>query len=158
MAAVTKTEFGTYRVRYRDMSGRQRGRTFKRHAAAVRFAREVEVSKDRGEYTDPNDAKIDVADWLEQWERTRLHVRRSTRARDASLIKNHLAEAFKNQTLGSVTPNDGAWCWAPSSTRPASGTSAQSCIRAGAAESPAARRTGGRPGRAWRVDPRPWCS
>ncbi len=47
MSSIGKRN-GKYRVRYRDPDGASRSRTFRRKADAERFAREVEVDKDRG--------------------------------------------------------------------------------------------------------------
>ena len=57
MASIEKRS-GKYRVRYRDPSGRNRGRTFLRKADADRFAREVEVDMDRGDWIDPRKPTI----------------------------------------------------------------------------------------------------
>ena len=52
MASIQKRE-GKYRVRYRDPSGRSHGRSFSRKVDADRFARAVEVDKERGDWFDP---------------------------------------------------------------------------------------------------------
>jgi integrase len=54
-----------YRVRYRDPLGRSRSRTFRRKADAERYAREVEVDKDRGHWIDPRGADMPLATWVE---------------------------------------------------------------------------------------------
>lgn len=65
-----------YRVRYRTPDRRQtdkRGFTTKRDAE--RFARTVEVSKDRGEWIDPADTRVTVGVLGERWiEIGRAHV------------------------------------------------------------------------------------
>ena len=52
MASVERRN-GVYRVRYRDPVGANRSRTFRRKVDAERYAREVEVEKDRGAWLDP---------------------------------------------------------------------------------------------------------
>ncbi len=64
MASIDKRS-GGYRVRYRDPLGRQRSRTFRRKADADRFAREIEVDKDRGAWIDPRGADTPLRDWTE---------------------------------------------------------------------------------------------
>jgi len=54
-----------YRVKYRDPLGRQHSRSFARRVDAHRFAREVEVDKDRGSWIDPRDADLPLARWAE---------------------------------------------------------------------------------------------
>ena len=58
---------GSYRVKYRDPTGRQRSRTFVRKADADRFIHEVEVDKTRGAWIDPREADISVAAWSAQF-------------------------------------------------------------------------------------------
>ena len=57
MASIQKitTETGQprYRVRYRDPARKSKEKRFRRKVDADRFAREVEVYKDRGTWTDP---------------------------------------------------------------------------------------------------------
>jgi integrase len=103
MASIKKTDSGTYSVRYRTPTGKQRRRTFQRRAEAQRFAREVEIAKDRGTYTDPRKGQTRWEDWIDQWQTTR-HNRPSTEARDNSYIKNHIRPAFQHKTLVAIEP------------------------------------------------------
>ena len=64
MASIEKRN-GKYRVRYRDPSDRNRSRTFLRKADADRFAREVEVDMDRGDWIDPRKSAISLEAWCE---------------------------------------------------------------------------------------------
>ena len=57
MASPTRTSSGTWTVRYRDPTGNQHRRTFKRRVEAEQHLRQVETAKDRGQYIDPADAK-----------------------------------------------------------------------------------------------------
>ena len=66
MASVERRS-GTYRVKYRDPTGRQRSRSFARKADADRFGREVEVEKTRGAWLDPRDADTSVEEWATQF-------------------------------------------------------------------------------------------
>ena len=65
MASIEKQASGRYKVRYRDPLGRSRSRSFLRKADADRFAREVEVDKDRGAWIDPRGADMPLAEWVE---------------------------------------------------------------------------------------------
>jgi integrase len=64
MASIDKRD-GAYRVRYRDPLGRSRSRSFRRKADAERYARELEVDKDRGNWIDPRGADLPLATWVE---------------------------------------------------------------------------------------------
>jgi hypothetical protein len=66
MASVEKRS-GAYRVKYRDPLGRQQSRSFARKLDADRFAREVEVEKDRGAWLNPRDAEMAVGDWAAEF-------------------------------------------------------------------------------------------
>jgi hypothetical protein len=61
MAWIEKLEGktgSTYRVAWRDPSGRRNSRTVKRHRDAVELKHNVEGELDRGEALDPNRAKV----------------------------------------------------------------------------------------------------
>ncbi|HWC68768.1 MAG TPA: site-specific integrase, partial [Acidimicrobiales bacterium] len=105
MAAIEKRN-DNYRVRYRDPSGHQRSRTFRRKADAERFAREVEVDMDRCQWIDPRGA--DVA--LEQWAETFLTFAQSlspttvqTYRRD---LDRYILPRFGAVRLGRLTPEE----------------------------------------------------
>ncbi len=73
MASIEKRS-GNYRVRYRDPLGRPRSRTFRRKADADRFAREVEVDMDRGDWVDPRKSEIPLQAWAEMFLRSSLSL------------------------------------------------------------------------------------
>jgi hypothetical protein len=56
-----------YRARYRDPSGRQRNKTFRRKVDAEKYLALIEAAKVRGTWTDPAHGKITLAEWLETW-------------------------------------------------------------------------------------------
>jgi hypothetical protein len=59
--AWTEKRGRVYRVRYHDPLGRQHPRSFTRKADADRFAREVEVDKQRGSRLDPRVAALRIS-------------------------------------------------------------------------------------------------
>lgn len=67
MASIRKTDEGTWRVFYRDPSGRQRNKTFKRKVDADRFAKAVDTDVSRGEWLDPRLAKATVGEYADRW-------------------------------------------------------------------------------------------
>ena len=64
----------------------------------------VEADKLRGDWSDPRLAKVTFGDWYARWEATRLHLRRSTRARDESVARNLILPHLASAPLGSVHP------------------------------------------------------
>jgi integrase len=105
MASIERRGDG-YRVRYRDPGDHNRSRTFRRKADAERFAREVEVDMDRGQWIDPRGA--DVA--LEQWVETFLTFAQSlspttvqTYRRD---LDRYILPRFGAVRLGRLSPEE----------------------------------------------------
>ena len=58
---------GGYRARYRDPLGHLTSKTFTRKADAERWAREMEVDMERGDWLDPRGAQVPLAMWAEEF-------------------------------------------------------------------------------------------
>jgi len=91
-----------YDVRYRDPSGKQRKRSFKRLDDARKFDRTVEADVLRGDWTDPRDARVTFGDWWERWWATTVNLRPSTRARDLGYGRSHVLPRFGPIPLGDI--------------------------------------------------------
>jgi len=108
MASVKKITLPSkdirWRVRYYDPSGMQREKRFKKKVNADRFSSQVESEIDRGDWIDPKGAQTPFGEWLDRYEKTKVKRRASTKARDESLIKNHVKPPFAERTLGSIQP------------------------------------------------------
>lgn len=65
--SVEKTKYGTWRVRWRDDTGRQVARTFKRKIDAERFERSVLTDLTRGEYVSLEPTKQTVRQVADEW-------------------------------------------------------------------------------------------
>lgn len=105
MAAIEKRK-GSYRVRYRDPVGHQRSRTFRRKADADRFAREVEVDKDRGQWIDPRGADVALAVWVEMFmtfARALAPTTQQTYQRD---LDRYVLPRFGSVCLGRLSPEE----------------------------------------------------
>ena len=61
MATIKKTENGTWTLRYRDPTGRQIRRSFKKHAEAQAIRAQVESDMLTGTYIDPTASKTSAA-------------------------------------------------------------------------------------------------
>jgi integrase len=106
MAHIRRVAAGSWQVRYRDPSGKERARTFRRKAAAEKFLVTVETDKLRGMWADPRLARITVGEWLPTWQSSRVHLRPSTRAASESLLRNQVFPFFGDRRLGSVIPTE----------------------------------------------------
>lgn len=67
MASIAKRPDGTYRPRYRDASGKEHARHFKRKADAQRWLDEVTASLVTGQYVDPDAGRITFRAFFAEW-------------------------------------------------------------------------------------------
>jgi integrase len=95
-----------WQVRYRDPNGTERTRSFRTAVDAKAFRSTLEVDIVRGEWIDPSLGRTLFDDWRAQWWATTTANRPSTRARDESLIRNHITPTFGARPLGSITQLD----------------------------------------------------
>jgi hypothetical protein len=105
MASVRKrTRNGrlTWEVRYYDPDRRLRGKTFARKVDAERFRAAVEVDKLAGTFADPALGKTPLAEWAARWQATTVHLRPSTRARDAMLLERFILPRFGRRQLAAI--------------------------------------------------------
>jgi len=94
MASIAKriTDSGVrWDVVYRTPEGKQRRKTFTRHADAKRYAGAVEVDKSRGAWVDDR-CPTTVAEFARTWAESRPRRRESTATRVDGVIRNHLAD------------------------------------------------------------------
>jgi integrase len=92
----------TWETRWYDADHRLRGKSFKRKADADRFKATVEVDKLAGTYADPAAGKTLLADWVGRWQATTVHLRPSTRARDAMLVQRFILPKFGRRQLAAI--------------------------------------------------------
>lgn len=109
MASIEKRETSRgvrYDVRYRDPTGRPRTKTFRRRTDADRFARQVEVEKDRGLFVDPKMARTPLAKVAAAWLESNPGKRGGSRDRDEQVVARHIVPALGDRPVGSLTPAD----------------------------------------------------
>lgn len=94
----------TWRVRYRDPSGRERSKGFVRKADAERFLHSVESDMVRGEWTDPRQGRITFGDWSTKVEAGRVNVAASTRANYQSILQSLVLPTFRSTPVGAIEP------------------------------------------------------
>ena len=93
-----------WQTRWRDPSGRQRAKNFDRKVDAERYLLAMETDKLRGRYTDPRLAKTALADWLADYQATRVNLGLQTQERDQATIRNHVLPSFGTWAVGSIQP------------------------------------------------------
>lgn len=94
---------GKYRARYWGPDGKQHSQTFDRKTDARRFLALMSTDKQRGSWLDPKDAAISFETWAKEWFRGRHTLGNASRARDDSLLRNHVLPAFGGLPIGQVT-------------------------------------------------------
>ena len=95
-----------YLARYRGPDGKERTKAFRRKVDAQRWLVEREREKHRGEWVDPALGLVTFGEWVAETEATRLNRRKSTLARDASVVRSLILPTLGERTLTSVEPID----------------------------------------------------
>jgi len=105
MASIVKretTQGVRYDVRYRDPAGKVRTKTFRRSEDARKFSNTTEADKVRGTWLDPDKGRLTFADWWDLWWPTTVNLRPTSRARDESIARTHLAPEFGDYPLAAI--------------------------------------------------------
>ncbi len=97
---------GRWQVRYRDPDSRERSRTFTRRVDADRFAATVTADVVRGDYIDPRQGKVTVAEFAERWQATRSHLAQATGDQDRYLLGRFILPAFGRRPVASLRPSE----------------------------------------------------
>jgi hypothetical protein len=98
---------GSYRERYRDPTGRQRVKTFRRRVDAEKYLALIEAAKLGGTWTDPAYGEITLAEWLETWWGSAADLRPSTVARDRAYLNSLVLPRFGTTPLAAITQTRG---------------------------------------------------
>lgn len=106
MASIRRTRHRTFMVMWRELSGKQRSRSFKKRIDAERFKTKIEHDLLVGTYTDPRLGHIPFSEWCRRWNESRLNLKASTRQRDESLLSHHVLPRFGETSLASIRPSD----------------------------------------------------
>ncbi len=100
----------TYRVRYRDWSGRLQSETFRRAGDAERRKAQVENELASGTWRDPRRGEIRLKEWAADWIQTRHDLRATTRARLETTMRMQVIPKFGDLPLIRITnANVRAW-------------------------------------------------
>jgi len=102
LASIRKLETGSYQVRFRDGTGRERSKTFAKKAHADRFRRDVEYEMDRGDWVDPKAGQVTLADWIDDaWELAAPVRPRTASDRQSRMVK-HVLPVFGHMPLTKI--------------------------------------------------------
>lgn len=111
MASVKKDpKTGAWLARWRDPSGRQRKKSFRRRLDADRFVAEVTTQISRGSYVDPVAGKMSVGAAAEQWASGLAHLKPSTAERYRRVVQRQVIPKWGSWQLSKVSSSDvSAW-------------------------------------------------
>ena len=95
-----------WNVRYRDPSGKQRSKTFKRQVDAKAFMLDVETDKRRGTWIDPQAGETSFGTYASRWMETRTDKAPATRDRDASYLRSLVFPSFGDRPVVSIRTSE----------------------------------------------------
>jgi integrase len=101
MGHITKTPAGTFRANWRDLSGRQRAKTFATKREAASFLAEIRTALNRGAYVDPRAGKAKFGPYALRWLASRS-VERTTSDKDRSVMHNHVLPRWGEIPLAAI--------------------------------------------------------
>ena len=105
MASIARRPDGTYRPRFRDASGKEHARHFKRKIDAQRWLDEMTAAMVTGQYVDPAAGRVTFREYAERWRATQVH-RPTTAAHVETMLRRHVYPSLGDKRLGSVLPSD----------------------------------------------------
>lgn len=104
--APTKTPHGTWRVRWYDITGRQRSRSFRTKALAERFEHAVRADTDRGIATAQPVTRHTVATWATEWLTSAHNLRHGGRDLYQRDLDRHILPRLGDKPLAQLTATD----------------------------------------------------
>ncbi|MGE3621597.1 MAG: tyrosine-type recombinase/integrase [Acidimicrobiia bacterium] len=106
MGHIRKLPNGRFETRYRAPDGKERSKRFATRRDARAHLDQVGVDRRVGTWHDPRAGRTLLAEWVRQWEGTSVHLRASSRARDASYLRNHVLPRFGPMRLDAIAVVD----------------------------------------------------
>lgn len=105
MASIARRSDGTYRPRFRDATGKEHARHFKRKVDAQRWLDEMTAAMVTGQYVDPTAGRLTLREYAEQWRAAQVH-RPTTAAHVETMLRRHVSPALRQRRPSSVLPSD----------------------------------------------------
>ncbi len=123
MASIAKRHDGRWRARYRAPDGRERSKHFEKKADADKWLAATVTDVERGSWVDPKRQRVTVGDVATQWLAGQAHLKPSTRANYALLLRRQVLPRWGTTPVGKVTHAEvAAWVSEMSATLSASRT------------------------------------
>src|SRR5437588_5604984 len=112
--SITKVErcnrkgesYFVYRARYRDSGGRLHQQTFRTKAQARAFEQAAATDVRRGAWTDPQLGRLRFESFAEEWLRTTVDLRTTTRARNRGILEVHVLPFFGQRRIAEIVAVD----------------------------------------------------
>lgn len=128
MGYIRKTTAGKWKACWLDATGRQQSKNFPTRREASAFLATIESTKHTGTYVDPHAARrIKFGVYAAQWVESH-NVELTTRARDLSLLKNHVVAHWGNAPLAAID-HSSVQKWVTSLTHQLSPSTVGECHR-----------------------------
>lgn len=105
MAAYRKLPSGLWQATIRLPDGRRRTRSDPLKGVVKTWAEDAEANIRRGEWADPKDGRITLAEWWDDWSPTRS-IEYATTKRDESHWRTHVKPRWGTVRLSAITPWD----------------------------------------------------
>lgn len=93
----------SWRARWRDDTGAQRSKSFRRKIDAERFMTNLDHGRLNGAYVDPSAGRMTVGEWAERWMRGQVQLKPKTRASYESLLRCWVIPRWGKVQLAKVT-------------------------------------------------------
>jgi integrase len=92
----------TWQARYTAPDGRERTKRFPRKVDAEKWlnVNAADVAKDQ--WLDPTASRLGFREWSEEWKKTTVDLRPSTRTRDLDYLARYILPTFGDRTLGQI--------------------------------------------------------
>lgn len=105
MGHIKPTNHGSYRAYWRDETGKQFGKTFKRRGDAVNHLKTVEGQVVGGEFIDPKKGRVTLREWTEECLELAYNLEESSRQIDQRGL-NHMLPVLGDIQLANLTSED----------------------------------------------------
>lgn len=105
MASIKKRADGVWRARYRDASGKEHARHFKRQTDAKRWLDEVTASVLTGMYVDPRAGRMTFREYAEHWRSIQVH-RPTTAEVVERVLRRRIYPTIGDRPLSSIKPSE----------------------------------------------------
>lgn len=97
---------GKWLARWRDPSGKQGKKSFRRKIDAERFLNEMMSQINRGMYVDPAAGKIAFGAYAETWATGLAHLKETTASRYRDVLRTHVLPKWGDWRLGKIAHSD----------------------------------------------------